>query len=846
MPNPSDHTATPSRSPARPVATVRNPLVRWVLGPDPERHLNLKIMLGGQVGYLASLLLIWIFTHNGVMNPAWGWPLALTVMASSLVFYLVMRLGWSRRLRDPGLTVPQMMSSVLLSALGCVLAPQAHILLLMSVCTTLAYSTFSLKGRAVFFMQCFTLTVFGVTGLVMGQRLPHIFRPEVDFLVLCVLATVVVMLTWSGSQIAALRDRQRRQREELAQMLTRIENLATHDALTGLHNRRHMNTLLAHHVDRAQRHGLPLTVALLDLDHFKHVNDTHGHGVGDDVLQTFARVALDALAGTDTLARWGGEEFLLLSSAPAPAVLALLDRIRATLIDTPVSPQVPALRVNFSAGVACYDVHEAVGDTINRADQALYAAKAAGRAQSQLAATPVADDLPYVPALDSAAHHAPRHPAVSDTPSTPLSATETALAAAAQAPAGEAPVADVEADAEPAGGGDTPARPRLAWLLGHERRPRSWVARTLIGSTPYAFSLLALAYASRVGLLPTELAQALAAGLFATPVLIYTAVRAGWTARLADPAITLIQMLVAMSWSGVLYATMGTAHEVLLMILILVMTIAVCNLRGRQSWIVCSYAMVLMSGVIGWMSWTQPEVYPPRVEIGCWIIVIFNLPTVMLMGTHLSKLRARLSKQRGELTDAVKRLGELATHDELTGLHNRNHMNEMLAHYARRHAECGEMFTVALIDLDHFKRINDRYGHAIGDDALRTFARQAGDTLRNIDVIARWGGEEFLVLCPQTSPDQALIGLERLRRVFNDLTVSPQAPELRATFSAGLSTPAPGESIEGMLARADAALYEAKHAGRNRICLQCPATNPPAVSQSASTAQTDARLSAEA
>lgn len=379
MPVLPDHATPSTRPPDRPVAAVRNPLVRLILGPDPERHLNLKITLGGQVGYFASLLLVWIYTRNGVMDPAWGWPVALSVFASSLLFYLVMRLGWSRRLRDPSLTVPQMMNSVVFCALGCVVAPQAHILLLMSVCTTLAYSTFALKGRAVFFIQCFTLTVFGLTGLVMSQRLPHVFRPEVDFLVLCVLATVVVMLTWSGSQIAALRDRQRRQREELAQMLARIESLATHDALTGLYNRRHMNTLLTHHVERAQRHGLPLTVALLDLDHFKHVNDTHGHGVGDEVLQTLARVAQDALAGTDTLARWGGEEFLLLSSAPAPTVLALLDRVRATLRDTVVSPQVPELRVSFSAGVACHALHEAVSDTVNRADQALYAAKAAGR-----------------------------------------------------------------------------------------------------------------------------------------------------------------------------------------------------------------------------------------------------------------------------------------------------------------------------------------------------------------------------------------------------------------------------------------------------------------------------------
>src|SRR5690606_10228415 len=148
----------------------------------------------------------------------------------------------------------------------------------------------------------------------------------------------------------------------------------------------------------------------------------------------------------------------------------------------------------------------------------------------------------------------------------------------------------------------------------------------------------------------------------------------------------------------------------------------------------------------------------------------------------------------------------LATHDELTGLRNRTHMNEMLAHYKRRHIESGEPFSLALIDLDHFKRINDSHGHAVGDEVLKAFAIQAGKTLRHIDLVARWGGEEFLVLCPQTTPDQALIGLERLRQEFTKMMVSSAVPDLRASFSVGLAAPDNGEPIEATLARVDAAL----------------------------------------
>jgi diguanylate cyclase (GGDEF)-like protein len=230
--------------------------------------------------------------------------------------------------------------------------------------------------------------------------------------------------------------------------------------------------------------------------------------------------------------------------------------------------------------------------------------------------------------------------------------------------------------------------------------------------------------------------------------------------------------------------------------------------------------MGAMSATILLMAHLDPQIYVPNLQFVHWILLMIDLPVLMLMGIQLSKLHSRLKQQRVQLKDAVARLHDLATHDELTGLNNRNHMHEMLEHYKRRHLECGETFSLALIDLDHFKRINDSHGHAVGDEVLKAFARQAGDTLRHIDLIARWGGEEFLVLCPQTTPDQALIGLERLRRAFTKTIVSDSVPDLRASFSVGLTAPDHNEPIETTLARADAALYSAKRSGRNRTCIR--------------------------
>lgn len=779
-----------------------------MLGPDPERHLNLKITLSGQVGYVGVMVLIWYCTQVGFLDARIGPPLAMLVAGSALCVYLLLRLGLSQRLRDPAMTLPQMLLATVLTAIGCMAAPALHIGLLMQVATTLAYSTFALRGRAMLIMQGFTMLVYIASTIVMCRLRPDYYKPGVEILVLGVLATTVMMLTWSGSQIASLRARQRSQREELTKMLARIEELATRDALTGLYNRRHMNTLLQHHVERARRHDVPLTVAMIDLDFFKQVNDTHGHGVGDDVLRTFARTAQAALSGTDTLARWGGEEFLLLSSSQPQDVLALLERVRTQLATTPASNLVPQLRIAYSAGVALHQHGEHVNTTINRADAALYEAKAAGRTQSRLA--PEAPPGALATAWAPVAPMAPAS-ALASVPAADLDRTTTQVLITPEPPSAT-PEADTLPEAPPAG--------PIAWLLGHDARQRLWVTRTLIGSSPYLFSLMSLGYATYLGLVPLLMAQWLAWGLTLTPALMYALVRSGCTRQLADPAITMVQMLVASTWGAGLYATMGAAHAAQLMNLVMVLTVAVCNMRWRHAWVVCIYSMVLLSVTMLVMSHLQPAVYDPMVQFGCWVLLLFNAPAVMLMGMNLGKLRSRLAQQRAQLNDTVARLRELATRDELTGLHNRNHMNEMLAHYARRHAQCGETFTVALIDLDHFKRINDRYGHTVGDEALQTFARQAAETMRQIDVIARWGGEEFLVLCPQTSPDQAAIGLDRLRRTFTEITVSNSVPDLRASFSAGLSAPGGDEPIEATLARADTALYRAKDAGRNRICIQ--------------------------
>src|SRR6266508_3428087 len=155
--------------------------------------------------------------------------------------------------------------------------------------------------------------------------------------------------------------------EEQAEQLAQ---LAQHDGLTGIPNRRAWDGELPVAMDRARRDGVPLSVALLDLDHFKRFNDEHGHQAGDRLLKSATTAWTTALRGTDLLCRYGGEEFaVLLPGADAQQAAEVLERMRAA------SPQ----EQTFSAGLACWDRQEISDELVARADRALYAAKASGR-----------------------------------------------------------------------------------------------------------------------------------------------------------------------------------------------------------------------------------------------------------------------------------------------------------------------------------------------------------------------------------------------------------------------------------------------------------------------------------
>ena len=163
----------------------------------------------------------------------------------------------------------------------------------------------------------------------------------------------------------------------------------------------------------------------------------------------------------------------------------------------------------------------------------------------------------------------------------------------------------------------------------------------------------------------------------------------------------------------------------------------------------------------------------------------------------------------------------LATTDSLTGLNNRRHLLESGSRIMEAYRRYRRPLALLMLDIDHFKKINDTYGHAAGDLVLIQLADVLRSVLRAADLCGRFGGEEFVCLLPETSVAEALVLAERLRGKLAEQAVFSEAGEIFFTVSIGVSVAMPEDiSIDRLIHRADMALYEAKRTGRNRICLQ--------------------------
>ena len=770
--------------------------------------------------YLGAVGIVALGVMLGVVQPIIGLGICVLSCAVLAGFYWALRSGLAARTKDPLLAFSQVIFGVCLVALGYALFDGLRSTTLLWLSVIIVFDMQRLPGRQVLIAAAICMLLLPLATVARATWHPSGVNWVHEIFTLLLLAVVLPALIMASTKARGVRKRQVEQKQQMAQGLEQLRQLSVRDGLTGLYNRRHMLDVLDDELRRWKRAGLPFCVAVLDLDWFKRVNDQFGHATGDAVLQTFAQLSREAFPDQiDVLARWGGEEFLLLqpqrTEQDAMAALARLqDAVRhhdwAQCVRDLATQQ---LKVSFSAGVCEHREGSTLAQTLERADQALYKAKAAGRdcvlgAQGvppdadALSGTPTSDATPLTrPVVVSPTGAMSRHAA-----SIPQQPSPTSASSPKRRPH---PLVQRVGDV----------------LMGTDPRVRPHQPMGLLAIVVYLACVASfLFYVEPAKLLTHQQTMLFVAHNLLGAFVPYTVVRMGWTAHWRDPACTVLQLMWAGSALIISHGLMPMLSATTLQMICLCVVYGFLSLRPDECRSMGQAFIAMILSAVGMRFWLHPANINPRnelLELGMTCLVLWILT---LQSESFSRTRERVRAEKRELAETTEHVNQLLMHDPLTGLFNRQHMQRVLELECDRHQRPGPDgsagFCLALIDLDHFKDINDTYGHRVGDEALIGFAKAAQAALRETDMICRWGGEEFLVLLAYTEPaPNAMIALNRLREHVATQRVSESAPQLQITFSAGLAAHGRTEPITSALERADKALYAAKAAGRNR-CME--------------------------
>jgi diguanylate cyclase len=317
------------------------------------------------------------------------------------------------------------------------------------------------------------------------------------------------------------------------------------------------------------------------------------------------------------------------------------------------------------------------------------------------------------------------------------------------------------------------------------------------------------------------------AGIAITLLVIafYVAFRTGLNERFSDPSLTVPMILAATSVLAYVVYNADQARGVFMLLYLLPFLFGVFRLSTGVLLNLTLFTIVLYLLVMLGIWHYRGEAFDFRLEVVQWLVLCVVLTWFSFMGGYISRLRRNLAASNVRLETAFRTIQEMSVRDELTGTYNRRYLMQLLVQEKNRIDRGGRGMAVCILDLDHFKSINDSYGHLAGDAVLRVVTAEAQAGLRTSDFFGRYGGEEFLMILTQTTLDGARVIADRFRRRMEALGFPEIDPQLGITTSIGIAEYIGGEDVVQTLARADAALYRAKHLGRNRVEL---AENRPA------------------
>jgi len=300
-------------------------------------------------------------------------------------------------------------------------------------------------------------------------------------------------------------------------------------------------------------------------------------------------------------------------------------------------------------------------------------------------------------------------------------------------------------------------------------------------------------------------------------LLITFVIRTGLNLKFPDPSMTMVQMIWCSMYILTLIYLLNEWRSIALMPYFAILSFGYFRLDFRE------FLAVTVVCVIGYLS-VIIYIYinePLRIHFDKEMIQLFGFAmTCMVMvytGSAVNKLRVGFRERNDQLAEALRLNTRLATTDDLTGLYTRRYLMNMLSNQKALSERDDSDFVLLFADLDHFKHINDSFGHYIGDIVLKNFADIIRTSIREIDYGSRFGGEEFVVLLVNTDIEQSKKVAERIRQGIEHFNFSDIAPGLHVTVSIGMANYKQYKSIQETLMTADNRMYKAKDQGRNKI-----------------------------
>ncbi|MFT3856141.1 MAG: diguanylate cyclase [Aquabacterium sp.] len=373
-----------------------------------------------------------------------------------------------------------------------------------------------------------------------------------------------------------------------------------------------------------------------------------------------------------------------------------------------------------------------------------------------------------------------------------------------------------------------------AAALSHDAKQATLTLRFLVGAINALIGVLALNYGAEVGVIDSAGCLWLTGFALTVTGGMYVALRSGWNRRLADPSMAAVQLIVCEAFLAWGYVLGGIGRPIALLLLFIFLLFNMFTSTMRVLIRACMAACLLFGTAMAYVAWQEPHIpgievpyVMAKLQVAYFCVMAVMLASLCLMVKFLTQIRARSSQRKAELTDALVRIQKLATRDDLTGMFNRRHMLELMDKERARCQRDGGTFSLALIDVDHFKSVNDTYGHGVGDEVLKAVSGVIFQALRDTDAVARWGGEEFLLMFVNTDLADAERGLLRIRTLLAQTAVSERHGALRITVSAGVTGHDPQEPLACAIDRADRALYAAKLSGRDRVLVASSAPCEP-------------------